>query len=66
MFARTDDLRIDQLRPLLPPAILMEEIPLNEEQASAVAVQRNTVGAIVEGKDDRLLVVITAYPVDLP
>jgi hypothetical protein len=27
---RTDDLRIQSLRPLLPPAILMEEIPVDE------------------------------------
>ena len=28
MHFRTDDLRIEGLRPLLPPAILMEELPI--------------------------------------
>jgi 3-deoxy-7-phosphoheptulonate synthase len=56
-FAQTDDLRIDHLRPLVPPAILMEEIPLDGPQADAVAEARAAIGDIIEGKDDRLLVV---------
>src|SRR3954451_5734871 len=58
MLPRTDDVRIDHLRPLLPPAILMEEIPLDEEQSSAVAAARRAAGNILEGTDDRLLVVV--------
>jgi 3-deoxy-7-phosphoheptulonate synthase len=57
-FAQTDDLRIDHLRPLVPPAILMEEIPLDAAQATAVAKARVAVGDIIAGTDDRLLVVI--------
>ena len=30
MFQRTDDLRITETRPLIPPAILLEEIPISE------------------------------------
>jgi hypothetical protein len=30
MFQATDDVRIDGLKPLIPPAILMEEMPLTE------------------------------------
>jgi 3-deoxy-7-phosphoheptulonate synthase len=56
-FAQTDDLRIDHLRPLVPPAILMEEIPLDGPQANAVAQARAAIGDIIEGRDDRLLVV---------
>ena len=58
MFSRVDDLRIDSLRPLIPPAILMEELPLDEEQTNRVAAAREQIGAIVEGQDDRLLVVV--------
>lgn len=57
MFSRVDDLRIDSLRPLIPPAILMEELPLDEVQTHRVAEAREQIGAIVEGKDRRLLVV---------
>jgi 3-deoxy-7-phosphoheptulonate synthase len=57
MFA-TDDVRIDKLRPLVPPAILMEELPLDEDQARQVATARTEIGDILLGKDDRLVVVV--------
>jgi 3-deoxy-7-phosphoheptulonate synthase len=57
MFA-TDDVRIEKLRPLLPPAILMEEIPLDEDQARQVATARAEVGDVLGGRDDRLVVVV--------
>src|SRR6266568_3042237 len=55
---RTDDLRIQSLRPLLPPAILMEEIPLDEPGAAFVAEARSAVAGVLHGQDDRLLVVV--------
>jgi len=58
MFIALDDVRIENLRPLIPPAILMEELPLDERQAARVASSRAEAGAIVEGKDDRVLVVV--------
>jgi 3-deoxy-7-phosphoheptulonate synthase len=58
MQRRTDDVHIDSLRPLLPPAILMEEVPLDEAQAASVAAARDAVGHIIEGQDDRLVVVV--------
>src|SRR6266705_2809959 len=54
---RTDDLRIQSLRPLLPPAILMEEIPLDEPGTAFVAEARNAVAGVLHGQDDRPLVV---------
>lgn len=58
MLNATDDVRIDHLRPLLPPAILMEELPLPEESAELVAVTRKKVGDIIAGRDDRIVVVV--------
>jgi 3-deoxy-7-phosphoheptulonate synthase len=55
---RTDDLRIDALRPLLPPAILMEELPLGEESSATVAHGREQVERILRRQDDRLLAVV--------
>jgi 3-deoxy-7-phosphoheptulonate synthase len=54
---RTDDVRIQSLRPLLPPAILMEEIPARTEAMTLVSQVREAVGRILHGHDDRLLVV---------
>ena len=54
----TDDLRVDGLRPLLPPAILMEEIPLTDAASTTVALGRTAVSNVLGGLDDRLIVVI--------
>ena len=54
----TDDVRIEGLRPLIPPAILMEEIHPGEEAVGRIAEARQHISDIVHGKDDRLLVVV--------
>jgi 3-deoxy-7-phosphoheptulonate synthase len=57
-FVPTDDLRIEKLRPLIPPAILIEEIPLSEAGSKLVADSRLAVRDVMDGRDDRLMVVI--------
>ncbi|MBW2551013.1 MAG: 3-deoxy-7-phosphoheptulonate synthase [Deltaproteobacteria bacterium] len=54
----TDDVRIEGLRPLIPPAILMEEIHPGEDAVGRIAEARQHISHIVHGKDDRLLVVV--------
>ncbi len=56
--AEVQELRIDTLRPLIPPAILVEELPLAEQQSFQIATARQNAQAIVRGEDDRLLVVV--------
>jgi 3-deoxy-7-phosphoheptulonate synthase len=58
MLYRTDDLRIVNIRPLLPPAILMEELPITEKSSTTVARGREQAADVLHGRDDRLLVVI--------
>ena len=53
----TDDLRIRSLHPLLPPEILAEEIPIADRASQVVSEARRQAEAILEGEDDRLLVV---------
>lgn len=55
---QTKDLRIDNIRPLVPPAILLEEFPLPEKGAMLITNARKTIKNILDKKDDRLLVVI--------
>ena len=57
MFQRTDDLRITQVRPLLAPAILLEEIPISDRASNVVANTRQAIGEVLEGRDPRLVVV---------
>jgi len=58
MFQATDDLRIEKLKPLISPAILMEELPLSEYASETVAQARNTVSNCLIGEDDRLVVIV--------
>lgn len=58
MHFRTDDLRIENLKPLIPPAILMEELPLDDDESATVARGREQVIDVLTGRDDRLLVVV--------
>ena len=58
MFKKTDDLRITQVRPLIPPAILLEEIPISERASNVVADTRGAVMNALHGRDPRLVVVV--------
>ena len=58
MSQRTGDLRIESFRPLLPPAILVEELPLGDKGSETVSRARDAVSAILNGRDDRLVVVV--------
>ena len=57
MFQRTDDLRIRQVRPLIPPAILHEEIPISERASNVVASARTAIASALKGQDQRLVVI---------
>jgi 3-deoxy-7-phosphoheptulonate synthase len=55
---RIEDVRIQATRPLVSPAVLAEELPLDDEGAELVARSRAAVEDIILGRDDRLLVVV--------
>lgn len=58
MKPNTDDVRIGSLGPLIPPAILMEELPVEDAAAECIATSRAIAADIIAGRDDRLLVVV--------
>ncbi len=58
MIRETDDLRIRDVRPLIPPAILLEEIPLSERASNVVADTRVAIGQILRGEDHRFAVIV--------
>jgi len=55
---RTRDLRVENIRPLLPPAILLEELPVSETASQTVSRGREEVSKILWGDDDRLIVIV--------
>lgn len=53
-----DDRRVKSVRPLIPPQILIEELPLSLRGAQTVLEGRQQVENVIRGDDDRLLVVV--------
>jgi 3-deoxy-7-phosphoheptulonate synthase len=58
MPSKTDDLRINEIRELAPPAHLLREFPVSELAAQTTADARHAIHRILHNMDDRLLVVI--------
>lgn len=54
----TDDLRIREIKELLPPGHVIREFPATEKAALTVFRARDAIHRILHGADDRLLVVI--------
>ncbi|XPE66458.1 hypothetical protein ACNKHR_03100 [Shigella flexneri] len=55
---QNDDLRIKEIKELLPPVALLEKFPATENAAKTIAHARKAIQKILKGNDDRLLVVI--------
>lgn len=55
---RLDDVRIRDVRPLISPALLQYELPVDEAVQAFVERSRREVAAVVHGTDARLLVVV--------
>jgi len=55
---RTDDTRIGAVRPLISPALLLDEQPLPAGSLELVERARREIGNVLHGRDDRLLVVV--------
>jgi 3-deoxy-7-phosphoheptulonate synthase len=54
---RTRDTRVVGYEPLLAPAALLDELPLDEQAAATVARTRSEVRAVLDRSDDRMLVI---------
>lgn len=54
----TDDVRITDIRPLISPAILMEDFPASPAASRLVYETREAFGRILHGEDDRLAVMV--------
>jgi 3-deoxy-7-phosphoheptulonate synthase len=52
------DVRIVKLRPLLPPAVLQEELPVSRAGAAFVVQTRRAVSAVLAGASDRIVAIV--------
>ena len=55
---KTDDLRIKEIKELIPPSHLLREFPVSEKAAKTVYETRREIHRILHGADDRLLVIM--------
>src|SRR5438105_3594885 len=55
---KTRDLHVESNRPLVPPSILLEELPLTEPGSQVIARARDEIIRILHGDDDRLIAVV--------
>ncbi|PRF65241.1 3-deoxy-7-phosphoheptulonate synthase [Burkholderia multivorans] len=55
---RIDDVRIGAVRPLISPALLLDELPVPAATQTLVEDTRKAIGDILHGRDDRLLLVV--------
>jgi len=55
---RTDDTHIRAVRPLIAPALLLEQLPANEAVLAMVERSRKAICEVLSGQDERLLVVV--------
>ncbi|WP_115717267.1 3-deoxy-7-phosphoheptulonate synthase AroG [Gallaecimonas mangrovi] len=53
-----DDLRIVEIKELLPPIAILEKFPTTEQAAHTVSVARHAIHNILNDRDDRLLVIV--------
>jgi len=55
---RIDDVRIAAVRALVSPALLLEDLPVTPAVEALVQRSRQAVGAVLQGRDDRLIAVV--------
>ncbi|PTA51357.1 3-deoxy-7-phosphoheptulonate synthase [Shewanella morhuae] len=58
MYYQNDDVRIKEVKELLPPIAILERFPASEKASATVFNARNNIHNILAKTDDRLLVVI--------
>ena len=55
---RVDDVRIGAVRPLISPALLLDELPMPDAAQALVCQARAGIASVLHGRDDRLVVVV--------
>jgi len=55
---RIDDVRIGAVRPLISPALLLDELPITPALEDLVERSRSEIADVLHGRDDRLVVVV--------
>ncbi|BAX55113.1 Phospho-2-dehydro-3-deoxyheptonate aldolase, Phe-sensitive [Photobacterium damselae subsp. piscicida] len=63
---KTDDVRISEIKQLLPPVAILERFPATDHAAKTVYDSRQAIHKILNDQDDRLLVVVGPCSIHAP
>ena len=58
MVDSTSDLHVVETRPLMSPALLHRDLPLDKAASGVVSTTRNKIQSILHGNDPRILVIV--------
>ncbi|MEE8165024.1 MAG: 3-deoxy-7-phosphoheptulonate synthase, partial [Myxococcota bacterium] len=58
MTQQIDDVRIQGIRPLMAPEIVIDDLPVSETQIDTISGSRDAIARILMGQDDRLVLII--------
>ncbi|MEO8402172.1 MAG: 3-deoxy-7-phosphoheptulonate synthase [Gammaproteobacteria bacterium] len=58
MLEKYNDIRIQSQKPLISPSMLFKEFPVDSNLTNKIAQFRHTARRIIQGQDDRLLVIV--------
>lgn len=56
--AKLENTKVTTIRPLVPPACVIDELPVTPEVYKTVSTARAAVSAVLHGQDDRLVVIV--------
>lgn len=56
--AKLENLHVTTIRPLIPPACVIEELPVTPKVFDTVSSAREAISNVLHGYDDRLVVVV--------
>jgi len=63
---QTDDLRIKEIKDLLPPIALLERFRITPQATKTVFKARESIHNILQSEDDRLLVIVGPCSINDP
>lgn len=62
---KLENVHINTIKPLIPPACVLEELPATEKVQQVVRDTRKTIGNILHGKDDRVCMAFFSQLIEL-
>jgi len=57
-FSASDDVRVGGIKPIVPAACILDDMPVTAESSATVDAARTAVNNVIRGQDDRFIVIV--------